>query len=250
MRVLVTRPEPGATHTAGLLRARGHEPVLLPLTRTVAITASAPALRGGRPAAYVVTSAAALRHWAALGFAPEQLRTPLYAVGVATGEAARSAGFADVRIGAGDGEALAARLIADAAGGRIALSGDALLLYVAGRVRRSRFGDLLQSAKMPFNTVEIYDTEEISYSTDFLSRCFSMDRPVAVLLYSRNAASILFDKLLSGIDDKPLQNNVFLCMSDYVSAAVPHRFADRVFVAAAPNETDLLKLLESFSDLG
>ncbi|MGB5801993.1 MAG: hypothetical protein WBG88_17980, partial [Mesorhizobium sp.] len=36
-RVLVTRPEPGAAGTAKRLAALGFEPVLLPLTQTVAL---------------------------------------------------------------------------------------------------------------------------------------------------------------------------------------------------------------------
>ncbi|TJX45058.1 MAG: uroporphyrinogen-III synthase, partial [Mesorhizobium sp.] len=37
LRVLVTRPEPGASRTARKLEEMGFEPLLLPLTETVAL---------------------------------------------------------------------------------------------------------------------------------------------------------------------------------------------------------------------
>ena len=57
-RVLVTRPQPSASRTAGLLEARGFQPILLPLTETVALTVEANA---GNAIAVAVTSANAVR---------------------------------------------------------------------------------------------------------------------------------------------------------------------------------------------
>ena len=248
MRVLVTRPEPGATRTAQLLRSRGYDPVLLPLTRTVPIAGSNLSSRHNA-AAYAVTSAAALHHWVTLGISADQRAMPLYAVGAATAGVATALGFSDVRIGGGDGESLAALLIDDAAGGRLGLSGDAPLLYVAGRIRRPRFEGLLRRAGLPFSVVEIYDTQSISYSTDFFFSRILVDEPTAVLLYSHNAAEILFDHLIGHLDDKQLENNTFLCISEHVAKAVPSRLADRIRIAVTPNEADLMAELESLYDL-
>ncbi|RVD11473.1 uroporphyrinogen-III synthase, partial [Mesorhizobium sp. M7A.F.Ca.ET.027.02.1.1] len=41
LRVLVTRPEPGASRTAHRLEEAGFQPVLLPLTETKALPAAA-----------------------------------------------------------------------------------------------------------------------------------------------------------------------------------------------------------------
>ncbi|RWD19075.1 MAG: uroporphyrinogen-III synthase, partial [Mesorhizobium sp.] len=41
LRVLVTRPEPGASRTAQRLEEMGFQPILLPLTETVALPAKA-----------------------------------------------------------------------------------------------------------------------------------------------------------------------------------------------------------------
>ncbi len=56
-------------------------------------------------------------------------RLPVFAVGRRTAEAARAAGFDDVRIGAGDGEGLATLV-------RLTLPRPARLLYLAGRDRK------------------------------------------------------------------------------------------------------------------
>ncbi|WP_298213574.1 uroporphyrinogen-III synthase, partial [Acidocella sp.] len=75
MRLLVTRPEPGASATARRLAALGHSPVLLPC---LAIT-PLPARLSERPAALIVTSGQAVP---AL---PARLAgVPVYAVGDAT----------------------------------------------------------------------------------------------------------------------------------------------------------------------
>ena len=131
-RVLVTRPEPGASATAERLKAMGFVPVVLPLTRIVPVRPPEP----GPCDAVAVTSANALRH------APEDLiaslaKKPLFAVGDATAEAARQAGFADVRAAAGTAADLAAMM-----GG--ALPPGARILHLAGRDRTEGFGEDLR----------------------------------------------------------------------------------------------------------
>ncbi len=245
MRVLVTRPEPGASRTAALLQARGHQPIVLPLTRTVPLAENDAANRSA--GAYAVTSAAALRHWPAAGSGFQDGTVPLYAVGEATGKAAQDAGFADVRIGPGDGDGLAGMILSDVEAGRLQLSESAPLIYVAGRVRRSGFEAAIDAAKLPFRVVEAYDTEEISYSTDFLRKRILGDQPLAVLLYSQHGAAILFDRL-SRIDAlNTMKNSLFLCLSPQVAASVPASLRTQTHVAAAPNEADLLILLDALA---
>lgn len=98
--MLVTRPEPGASRTASALRDAGWQPVLAPM---LAIHRRAPKLPP--PAAVqavLVTSANALP---ALDAAFH--RKPLLAVGAATADAARAAGFTAVASAEGDALALA-----------------------------------------------------------------------------------------------------------------------------------------------
>ncbi len=245
--MLVTRPEPGAEKTADMLRRTGHEPVVLPLSRTVTLTDNAEDLNRTAAAAVAVTSAAALRHWKSCGIDPAQLVLPIYAVGEATGEAARELGFRDVQIGGGTGGDLAASIIEAVATDRFRLSQQNPLLYAAGRVRHGEFEAAIVAADLPLKVVEIYNIEEISYSTDYLLRQFPLHETSAALFYSRSAAALFFEAFDNADTDKRLENWMFLCMSDQVAAAVPHRFEIQTHIASAPREKDLFALLDDVS---
>ncbi|HET9637853.1 MAG TPA: uroporphyrinogen-III synthase [Allosphingosinicella sp.] len=103
MKLLILRPEPGASETAARARAMGLEAAVAPLfaIRSVA----GPPLAAGRYEAVLLTSANGARH------APEGLTAlPCFAVGERTAAAARAAGFAEVRSGPCDGAAAAAMM--------------------------------------------------------------------------------------------------------------------------------------------
>ncbi len=101
MRILVVRPEPGASATAARLRALGHEPVALPLLATEAMAWAPPE---ELPDAVILTSAAAIRH---AGSAADMLKLlPALCVGEATAAAARAAGWQQVAAGPGTLQAL------------------------------------------------------------------------------------------------------------------------------------------------
>jgi uroporphyrinogen-III synthase len=126
-RLLILRPEPGASATALRARERGFEPIVAPLFMVRPVAWNAPA---ARPDAVIMTSANAARHG---GSALGTLRSvPLYAVGAATAEAARTAGFETVTSGEGDAEAVFA--LAQAQGHR-------RLLHLAGREHRAIEGE-------------------------------------------------------------------------------------------------------------
>jgi uroporphyrinogen-III synthase len=96
MRLLVTRPQPGADATAAALQALGHQPLVAPLLATEALAWAPPA---ALPDAIIISSAAVLRH-AGPGLAA-LAGLPALCVGAATAAAARAAGLADVRVGPG-----------------------------------------------------------------------------------------------------------------------------------------------------
>ena len=102
-KLLILRPEPGASETAARARALGLDPVVTPLfaIRPVAWEAPDPAGFDG----VLLTSANGARH-AGPALVPF-LALPCWTVGEATAAAAREAGFSDVRSGTSDGAALA-----------------------------------------------------------------------------------------------------------------------------------------------
>jgi uroporphyrinogen-III synthase len=114
--LLVLRPEPGAAATAERALAMGLVPIVAPLFRIVPVAWEVP----DRPCdAILLTSANAARSL------DDRLdrATPVYAVGAATAEAARHAGFATVTAGRGDVAQVVQRAAADGVGSLLHLTG-------------------------------------------------------------------------------------------------------------------------------
>jgi uroporphyrinogen-III synthase len=245
MRVLVTRPQPGAARTAQKLRDLGHQVVELPLTKVVGVavdpdlvdrlTSNRPpsaSPRGGAKALIAITSANAIRH------APAEIlstvrQLPCYAVGGETAAKARAGGFSDVREGPGSADGLAEQIIREA-------EPDAAIIYLCGRVRLSTFEKRLTEAGFAVVAVETYDTLPIAYPPAVLSPILDTEPIDVVLLYSAEAAehfgTLAASETWSG-------DAIFLCLSPRVADRLARFDASRVKVAAMPTEKALLELL-------
>ncbi len=140
--IAVLRPEPGNRVTAAAIEATGRRAIRLPLFEARPIQWEAP--DPGAFDALIVTSANAMRHGGA-GLAP-LLNLPVYAVGEATAEAARRAGFRVAATGSTGSADLIA--IAKAAGVRSAL-------HPAGRERTIEPGGIVT------RVVTVYATDPI-----------------------------------------------------------------------------------------
>ncbi|MFN3546259.1 MAG: uroporphyrinogen-III synthase [Mesorhizobium sp.] len=231
-RVLVTRPEPGATATARRLVAAGHDALVLPLSEIRALSPDLP------PADAVdivaATSANALRHLPPVASA--LLGKPCRTVGRKTAEAARRAGFTDVRAAAGDGAALAAMIA-------VAEPRGATVLYLCGRVRRPELEAALAEAGMKVLPVEVYDTcfPEPGQAVMILA---ADPRPIdAVLLYSPESARAMAAIITLGGTPDTLAKASFLCLSEQVAAALGTLGPVRTYVPVVPTEDALLALL-------
>lgn len=231
-RVLVTRPEPGASATARLLREMGHEPVLLPLTRIEPLAAD----RWPEACdAVLATSANAIRH------APQtQLRklasTPLFVVGERTAEAARAAGFSTIRAVAADAASLVGLVGSE-------IEGHLRFLYLAGAERGHVLEDGLRELGHAVDAVATYDAPAIAYPVVALSRMLGSERLDVALLYSSRAAVLLAQ--LAGRPEiaQLLAATRFLTISQEVSTALGSLGAGRALAAATPDEEGLLALL-------
>lgn len=105
MKLLILRPEPGASETAARARDIGLEPVVAPLFEIRGV--AGPPVDPARYEAVLLTSANGARH------APAGLTgLACFAVGESTAAAARSAGFGEVRIGPCDGASAALMMAA------------------------------------------------------------------------------------------------------------------------------------------
>jgi len=231
-RVLVTRPEPGASATAQALRSAGFEPVVLPLTgiRPLEIAeTSLPAFD-----AIALTSTNAIRH------IPEWLRTsiltvPVHAVGAASAQAAREAGFANVIAGPGDAAGLASAISQTLAPG-------STVLYLCGKVRKPEFELELRSRGIRAVPVETYDTVPTDLA-DADMRKLDAGALFAALVHSAEAA-----KALALLAKRPAAAHAFegahlVAISRRAAVPVEAVFADRIVVAREPTDAAMIGAL-------
>lgn len=231
IRVLVTRPQPGADQTVARLARLGFEPLLLPLTRTVPL---AQALPDFSPQLVAATSPQAFHH-----LSPE-LRNMLAAIpAIVTGEgtaaAARSAGFVEVQASGGNVSGLL-----DALGSLPAQNAD--VLYLAGRIRRPELELFLQNHARRTGLIEVYDTISVSYSTDNLRKIAGDGAIHAVLITSVETVGAL-----AAISDQEFHQAIdkskFICLSARIAEAAQSAFPNRVLVSAEPTGDSLMATL-------
>jgi uroporphyrinogen-III synthase len=236
MRILITRAAGDAERLAATLTARGHACVIEPLTRIRFIPEAAqtlaPFLEGTQAALF--TSANGVRAFAAA--------TPLrdlraFAVGDATAQAARDAGFGMVESAGGAVEDLAALVLA-----RLKPSGGALL-HAAGSVVAGDLQGLLEAAGFNLRRAVLYEAEPATALSAATRDALQRGAINAALFFSpRNAA--IFARLAGGLEDATARI-VAVALSRAVAeklAALPWR---RIAVAAAPNEAALIAALEA-----
>ncbi|WP_309085064.1 uroporphyrinogen-III synthase [Chelativorans sp.] len=234
-RVLVTRPEPGASITAAKLLQLGFEPVVLPLTRIVALplTEWPPPRTFGAAA---VTSANAIRH-APAGLLKELAHLPVYAVGETTGEVARKAGLRVAVSQAGDAEHLAQRIAEAAAPGT-------RILLLCGRLRRDRLEQDLAGAGFGVVPLETYDTVKVPLAEGELHDAVSGAPIDAVLLYSAVAAELFANLATRGPVAPLLESANYFVISERVARVLPKAIAGRAHIAREPTEEAVLSMLE------
>lgn len=240
VRVVVTRPEPGLTRTAGRLRGMGIEPVLLPLFETRVLDDGVVRAGAAKADALVVTSAAAIR---AAEEAVDRFM-PLWAVGRATAETARQAGFTIVHEGNGDGAGLAELIVA------AHRAAPRRWLYLAGRVRTATFERDLAEAETPIEVVEVYDARALKHAEQVLVARLRHPAPEAVLLYSPRAATEWRSTVARASLEAEAAAIVPVCMSENVAAELDPETRQIALVAPAPDEDALLAVLARFRNHG
>ncbi|MBL8576641.1 MAG: uroporphyrinogen-III synthase [Mesorhizobium sp.] len=232
MRVLVTRPEPGASETTRRLETLGFQPIKLPLQETRPLPVDDSACPED-VAVVVVPSASAVRH-APRGLLDKWAGAPCLAVGEATAQAARAAGFSQVREGGGDAEALAGDIIANKPSGVVG--------YMCGKVRRPVFEQRLAAAGISVCVVETYDTLPIACDDRAVIEAVGTGSIDYVLVYSANAAELLLDLTTRKTLQNLFASTTWIC----ISARVAELFSgdrNKIVIAQEPNEEALLDAL-------
>ena len=231
MRVLVMRAPADAERTAAALTALGHEAVLAPVLRIVPRQAPLPA---GPHEAVLATSAHA---FVGGKEAFEALhRLPLFAVGAATAEAARRAGFEDVRVSLGDASALVTLVT-------LTLPRPARLIVLAGRDRKARLEQGLGMAGYGLTVVEAYAAEAEQGWPSVVTEALSKGDIAAAAHFSRRSAALALELARRHGFESPFLALNHLCLSQDVAVPLREAGAARVLVAAEPCEAALLKRL-------
>jgi uroporphyrinogen-III synthase len=241
MRVLVTRPPHPGERTAKRLAEMRHEPIMLPLSAPAHDADAAFAALANSDGPISVTSAEAIR---VLTERPDDLAPhlsrPLYAVGDATADEARAAGFRDVTASTGDGADLADRIAQ-----RDTAQSDKKtnLLYLAGFPRAETFETRAADLGLTVTTVECYRMRRLDIPDQLLRELFSAHEPDAILFYSRRTAEDFFALKEISANLDALIGVRLLCLSPAIAEAIPPTLQGQSATPDSPDETALLSLL-------
>ena len=231
-RVLVTRPQPGAARTAARLVKLSFDPVILPLTKIVALPHDVPATL---PDLVVATSQQAFRHLSA-AVATKLASLPVIVTGKASAAAAREAGFLDVVQSGGDVSELISLLSSRLKPGEH-------ILYLAGRVRRPELEHDMVARRLAVDVAEVYDTIPVSHSTDKILGLGTDGEVNAVLLTSVTSANRFVEIAATYKQAQLFDNAIIICLSERIADALKHHLPNPVAVASAPTEDALLNSL-------
>lgn len=232
MRVLVTRPEPEASRTAGALAGRGHEAVVAPLFAATPVAAEI----DGPFAALAVTSPRTIAMMPA-GRLDALVALPAFAVGDRTAEALAAAGFTDVRSAAGDLHALAA--LVNAAG----LPRGARVLHPGGEERAGDLGSALAPAGLSVITAVVYRMAPVTEWPEAAAGTLADGTIDAVLHYSPRAVEVFCHLCLTLGGAAVARNLRHVCLSPAVAAMLEPLGPSCVITAQRPDETALLAAL-------
>lgn len=234
MRVILTRAQDDAERSADKLRARGYDPVLCPV---LDIAPTGPAIDASGHDALIATSAKAFFGWSARleEERADALRLPLYAVGAQTAQAARRAGFRDVRIAPeGDAASLADLIALTAPKG-------ARLLWLAGRDRKPQLESAL-SGRFPLDVIEVYEARPAP-ALPASATAALREGDAVVLHYSARSARIFLDLARDSQLDPARPGLRHAALSADAAHPLEAAGAKASVVAARPDEEALISAL-------
>lgn len=232
MRLLLTRPEPGASATMARLAGLGHEVVCDPMLRIV--PTGRPLPRGPFDA-LAFTSLNAVRALAADERAADFFSRPAFAVGHRTAAEARGAGFREVIDCAGDVASLAHTLAQH-------LPPGAHVLHAAGEERAGSIATAIPGRTISVEVCVLYRAVPATELSTEAQQALATGGLEGALHYSpRTVAALLAAVERAGLMDA-LGKLRHFCLS--AAVATPLKAAGlRVAAASRPEEPSLLALL-------
>jgi uroporphyrinogen-III synthase len=229
-RVLITRPEPGASETAARVADLGCFPILAPFLEIRPTRVRLPSV--SQIAAILLASGSAVAPLPAAYHA-----VPALTVGDATTRRAEHAGFADVTSAGGDAVALAALVRS-----RVAPGSGTLLLAAAQGQSLALAADLRASGYRVMRRV-VYAAAPVAALPEAARLSLADDRPVTVLFFSAETARH-FMRLVraAGLTDH-LRNHAAVTIGAPSAMALKGVPWARIRVAGKPTQDEMLALL-------
>lgn len=220
MFVINTRPSPDADAFSDAIRAAGATVILSPVMKIGFRDGAAPVAPGE---ALAFTSANGVRAFARVNAARA---APVFAVGAATADAARHAGFADVQAAEGDVESLA-NLISKTKGAR-------QILHLAGTDRAGDLVAALWKRGVAARRLVLYDAvPEPELSAAARAALSENAADCAVGLFSPRSAALFLAQTARASLEARLSAATLLAFSDAVAAAAFAERWGRVKIASA-----------------
>ncbi len=225
--VLVTRPEPGCGATAAQLAACGHTAILAPFLTVRPCPVSLP------PAATLQAVVAASGNATALPLCHRDL--PLLAVGDATAQRGRTAGFKTVYSAGGDGAALAALAI------QLLAPADGPILLATGRGQGADLAASLRQAGFTVHRRAVYAAAAIGRFPPAADEAIRL-RLDAALFFSAETARA-FARLIPEELSAQLCRTRAVAIGARAAAELRHLPWRALHVALHPTQDEVLALL-------
>jgi uroporphyrinogen-III synthase len=233
VRLLLTRPSHDAERTGAALRARGHSVVIASLLDIQPIADAE--IDAGPWAAVLVTSANAAHAISRHSRRDVLLGVPVFAVGERSAQTFGDVGFTSVT--SADGNVIAlAKLVA------ARLRTPARLLYLAGEERSGDLAGVLRAQGFAVETVVVYRAVTAEQFPPAAADALASGLD-GVLHYSRRSAQTYVEAARHSDMLAKALGLAHYCLSAQVAEPLAAAGAERISIAAQPNEAALLALI-------
>lgn len=232
-RVLITRPIDDAAPLVEQLNARGVEALVEPMMTIRSTEEPAPDMSDAQ--GLLFTSANGVRGFVARS---DRRDVQVFAVGEATAEAARRAGFDRVEVAGGDAAALAALVTAKC-------KPDAgKLVHVAGTHVAGNLSERLAAAGFSVERAVLYDALSAHRFSTGTVESLKRREIEAVLLFSPRTAEIFMTLADESGAEHGLSAAAAICLSQAVADRLPASRFREVVVADRPDQPSMLDALD------
>lgn len=233
MHVMLTRPRTDSEPLAAQLRAKGDDVHIEPMLE-ITPTGVAVSLEGVQT--ILATSANGVR---CLAETPDRRDLPLLAVGDATADCAREAGFKDVLSAHGDSQALIDLVVS-----RLDPSAGSLL-HVRGQDSAGNLPGMLEARGFAVKQAILYKARKVDRLSDAARDCLSQEKIDSILFFSPRTATTFVSLVNNNVGFRDHCRLIAaICLSRAVADAASALPWGDVRVAATPDQAAMIQVLD------